>query len=133
MATRIVCAPSLVQRWLAIFGSQGSTAASFVLQLEKERHENLLFLIGTDRYYHNDRGYNQPRRCAQEWFGEIHESPDEEQNHMHKGDESIEQLHHDGASVRAVQAFDVEILLLDLLMLHTSHFGLQTLQVFFNI
>lgn len=52
---------------------------------------------------------------------------------MHESDESIEQLHHDGPRVRTVQALNVEILLLHLLVLHTSYFGLQALEVLLNV
>ena len=52
---------------------------------------------------------------------------------MHKCDEGIEQLHHDGPGVRTVQALNVEILLLHLLVLHTSYFGLQALEVLLNV
>ena len=101
-------------------------------------------MVGTHRYYHNDGGRQQPRSCAQKRLGEIHESPDEEEDDVDEGDEGIEQLHHDGAGVGAVQALYIEVLLLHLLMeslnqvvftieifqslyllmLHTGHLGL---------
>jgi len=56
-------------------------------------------IINTHGNNHKDGGAQYAWRGPQERLGQVHEGPDQEQDHMDKGEEGIEQLHHDSTSV----------------------------------
>jgi len=92
-----------------------------------------LFVAGVEGQRDDGECDSSSGRGAEKGPGQTHGHTHHKESHVNKGDKRRQQLHHDGPRVRAVQAFEVQVLLLRLLMLYARHFRVQCLKMFLEI
>ena len=78
-------------------------------------------------------GECHPPLCPQKRLDKADEDAYKEETYMDYGDYRIQQLQEDHFSVRAIEAFNVDVLLLRLLVFKRVQFCFKRLQIFFNI
>ena len=89
----------------------------------------LVLMNAAGKEGHHQR-YGHPLLGPEERLGEADERPDEEEADVDDGDDGGQQFHEDDLGVRAVETFNIDVLLLGLLVLQRVQLRLERGQVF---